>query len=84
MNHEIKHIIKQLTTTVERKITRLYTDKVNPQDLWYPYLSFLLPKALSRYSCFLSSLPENLPFKLSCFYRLEDDAKPDFKSHFEC
>ena len=31
MNHEIKHIIKQSTTTVERKITRLSTDKVNPR-----------------------------------------------------
>ena len=31
MNHEIKHIIKQSTTTVERKITILYTDKVNPR-----------------------------------------------------
>ena len=62
MTHETKHIIKQSTETVERKIMRLYTDKVNPgihgshTSPFFSFKLYVLSGCLVSYNQILSPL----------------------------
>ena len=74
MNHEIKHIIKQSTTTTERKITRLSTDKVNPliygihTSLFFSQkLTSLLQPQTSMFSLSRLISPGSTPVLPACF-----------------